>query len=143
LLIFIVINVVITRLETLMLGHNQIPALHKQSTLRRFPNLRALHLQDNVIGKEGVDALHETMETLNSIASLSHLRLIRNGPLDKVFEGNSGQLRLFLIARLPALQNLNLSDVRNKEREAAERFYLKWVKQKFAAEGDVFIRNYP
>jgi len=51
---------------------------------------------------------------------------------------------MYLISRFPALATLNLSQIRKKEREAAERFYLKWCRSTYLeSKGAAFLKQIP
>ncbi|GAB5356398.1 hypothetical protein AAMO2058_000286600 [Amorphochlora amoebiformis] len=115
------------KLETLLLGHNMLQSI--PSLKSGFPSLTTLYMQDNIIGKEGLDTALDTISHLDECKGLTNIRLQRNRPLETLFSGESN-LRLFLIARIPKLSVLGLSNIRKKERENAERYYIQWSRKR-------------
>ncbi|KAL9981206.1 hypothetical protein ACROYT_G009878 [Oculina patagonica] len=111
------------RLNCLILNDNGITGVELgnkvqdgQGGVPLFPALESLSLSNNKINE-----IHIINE-LNHLPSLNAFRFKRN-PLFQ--EETTFESRQELLARLPSLTSLNGSPVNPKEREAAERAYLK------------------
>uniref|UniRef100_A0A7S3Z077 Uncharacterized protein n=1 Tax=Lotharella globosa TaxID=91324 RepID=A0A7S3Z077_9EUKA len=135
------------KLGELLLGGNHVSVVSGSKLPKNpFPQLKALHLQENWLGldengsemKSEYDTWQSVMSTIESLdaimPNLTRLRTIRNKGLEKAFGNNLSNVRGWLIGRMPHLQQINLSEVRPKEREAAERAYIKWCDAKAAEE---------
>lgn len=96
---------------------------------------------------EGLLELVESLERLPNLQSLRYFRIlsvlyfsyfhldyriIRNTSLETLFDEDSINLRMYLLARIPQITQLNLSHVRSKEKETAERYYINWSVDKFS-----------
>mmetsp|Transcript_17187 Transcript_17187/g.42154 ORF Transcript_17187/g.42154 Transcript_17187/m.42154 type:complete len:559 (-) Transcript_17187:209-1885(-) len=118
------------RLSMLMLGFNKLTRLNPSILMQCRNVLEALYMQDNILleNVNSLEGLLEIVDTVEQLPKLKSLRVIRNAPLDALFDNDTVKLRMYLIARLPQLDQLNLSQIRTKERVSAERYYLNWCK---------------
>jgi hypothetical protein len=114
-------------LRVLNLNHNQLSAVPKPSGgAPSFPSLCHLMLRGNPIDSWA------SIDALDGFAKLTEARLAEL-PLTKDMSG--AVARRLVIARLGKLRALNGSEVRVREREDAERFYLRQVKDEYPEGG--------
>ncbi|XP_065830624.1 tubulin-specific chaperone E-like isoform X2 [Oscarella lobularis] len=108
----------LSRLETLIVSGNFLESISfsGDDDSVHFPTLKSLSLNDNKIAE---------WDSVNSLSKLKTLRELK-------FKGNpclrgeqEEDARFLLIARLPNVQRLNGSPVSAKERQLAERYYIK------------------
>lgn len=88
------------RLETLFLNENKLTKIEPPTT-NQFPSLKALQIANNLIDNWA------SIDALNSFPNLVSVRLSSN-PL---FEGQGSNTRLWIIARVGKLEQLNGSTV--------------------------------
>ena len=112
-------------LTLLNVNHNQLGAIPHNGTAG-FGALRHLMLRANPI-----DAW-ASIDALDSFSSLTEARLAEL-PLTKSMSGAAA--RRTIIARVARLKALNGSEVRTREREDAERFYLRQVASEYPEGG--------
>lgn len=114
-------------LSTLILNNNLLPDIPKLSDTGEettfFPSLASLSLRDNLLER------WESVDFLNSHFKLNELRIKNNPVFNDV---TPQQARQFVIARVATLTALNNSSVPVSERSDAERYYLssfsrQWV----------------
>jgi len=141
------------RLRSLVLDHNEISDWRVlRRAITAFPSLEDLHLNGNRLGDtlEGLAemAADETPRRLvglflaencisswQAIGALSSYALLElKSQRNPLTEGespvaSSQLLRQVIIALMPTLMRLNASEVPQKERTAAERYFLTLVKQ--------------
>lgn len=111
------------QLETLNLNGNRFSSIPKPEG---FKALRHLMLRANPIDSWA------SIDNLNALPSLSEARLAELA-LTSTLSGAVSR-RLF-IARIAALRVLNGSEVRPRERDDAERFYLRQLTERYPAGG--------
>ncbi|XP_068679242.1 tubulin-specific chaperone E-like isoform X1 [Montipora foliosa] len=121
------------RLDQLILNDNGITKIElgnkvqdEQGSQSLFPALQSLYLSKNKINE--VQSVNE----LNHLPLLTELRFVGNPVFQ---EETSFASRQELLARLPSLTSLNGSSVNSKERETAERAYLKKYAQSWVHAG--------
>ena len=138
------------KLQRLFLESNGLTSWTSVEPLGMLPELTLLNLNNNGIGSipkpssSGFDKLCHlmlranpindwtTIDALNGFPSLKEARLAEL-PLT---EGMSGAAaRRVVIARVAKLVGLNGSEVRTREREDAERFYLRQVAEEYPVGG--------
>lgn len=137
------------QLETLFLEGNRLSQWGAVAPLAGLPNLQVLNLNYNALNAlpttpGGFEMLRQLMcrgnpidswasiDALNQFPALSEAR-IAEIPLT---EGVSGAVsRRLIIGRAGRLKVLNGSEVRPREREDAERFYLRQIAQEYPGDG--------
>jgi len=130
------------RLHSLYLEENDLSDWADVEPLGRLPSLRLLNLNFNQLAAipAGASASFATLEhlmlranpisswasidVLDSFAALTEARLAE---LPLISELSGAAARRVVIARLGKLKGLNGSEVRTREREDAERFYLRQI----------------
>jgi hypothetical protein len=114
-------------LQLLNLNHNQVGTVPADAgAAPRFGSLRHLMLRGNPISEWA------SIDALNGFAHLTEMRLAEL-PLLSGMSGAVG--RRTIVARLGKLAALNGSEVRGREREDAERFYLRQIAQEYPEGG--------
>ncbi len=106
------------RLQRLFLNNNKIASISVSDAAQLFVSLNSLSLSDNQISD------WRSIDQLNHVPSLQELRFQTNPVL-----ASSQALppRLLTVARVKNLTTVNGSVVRIKEREDAEKLYLKHI----------------
>lgn len=100
----------LTRLSTLIMNNNKVEKIN-QDAMQNLPNLRLLILNSNKIGSL------EEVKKLSVLRNLEHLSLIDN-PVTSV-----ENYRLFVIYHIPCVRILDLSRVKLKERQEAQKIF--------------------
>ncbi|XP_060926302.1 tubulin-specific chaperone cofactor E-like protein isoform X1 [Limanda limanda] len=106
-------------LETLVMANNNLASIqdNKDVLQRLFPNLRSINLHNSGLNR------WEDVEKLNFFPKLEEVQ-VQGIPLLQTF---TEEERIHLvIAQLPAISWLNGSVVTDCEREAAERFFIRY-----------------
>ena len=137
----------LTRLQSLYLEANALSSWEDVAPLGELPSLALLNLNFNQLRSV------PTPEAGGGFLTLRHL-MLRGNPLDswasidaldlypKLTEARLAELpltssmsgaaaRRVVIARMAKLRSLNGSEVRTREREDAERFYLRQIAQEY------------
>lgn len=105
----------IPQLSRLLLNYNSLKRIQCLNR-EEFPSLKSLSVTNNNI--EEWDSINE----LNKFSCLEELRLDNNAIQEKYGVTNTRQ---GVIARIKSLQTFNGSEIKKKEREDAEKYYLK------------------
>ncbi|KAF0974939.1 hypothetical protein FDP41_006044 [Naegleria fowleri] len=108
-------NVTDQDLERTLLNYNSLKRIQCLNR-EEFPSLKSLSVTNNNI--EEWDSINE----LNKFSCLEELRLDNNAIQEKYGVTNTRQ---GVIARIKSLQTFNGSEIKKKEREDAEKYYLK------------------
>ncbi|KAL1528430.1 hypothetical protein AB1Y20_009778 [Prymnesium parvum] len=142
-------SIPLAKLQTLWLEGNQLSDWSAVEPLSSLPHLQVLNLNYNLLAAlpaapQGFAALRhlmcrgnplaswESIDALDRFPALCEAR-IAELPLTAAISGAVS--RRVIIARVGKLTTLNGSEVRRREREDAERFYLRQVAQEYPEEG--------
>ena len=137
------------RLRTLFLEDNALDAWASLAPLAALPELECLNLNGNRIAAvptapDGFGALRHLMLRGNAIGEwasvdaldrLPQLRELRLDQLPLTAELSAAVARRTAIGRVGQLKALNGSEVRVREREDAERFYLRMIAEEYPEGG--------
>lgn len=112
------ISNILHRLQRLFINNNKIASISVHESTQLFESLNSLSISDNLI------ADWHSIDQLNHVPALQELRFQAN-PV--VVASQTLPPRLLTVARVKNLTTVNGSIVRIKEREDAEKIYLKQV----------------